>query len=66
MVQGVLADTDKPGFYIDNHVLGNNSAEGPSMGPFRTDTYHLKIQENHFFAFEYMVHMKSMNGPVFH
>ncbi len=57
MVQRVLTNTDKPGFSIDNHALGNNGAEGPSMGPFRTDTYHLKIQENHLFAFEYMVHM---------
>ncbi len=63
MVRRVLADTDKPGFSIDNHALGNNGAEGPSMGPFRTDTYHLKIQENHFFAFEYMVHMNIDERP---
>ncbi len=63
MVQRVLTNTDKPGFSIDNHALGNNGAEGPSMGPFRTDTYHLKIQENHLFAFEYMVHMNIDERP---
>ncbi len=67
MVRRVLADTDKPGFSIDNHSMGNNNidtrevewdirTEGPSMSPFRPFTHHLKIQENHLFAFEYMVH----------
>jgi len=74
MVQRVLANTDKPGFSIDNHSMGNNNidtrevewdirTEGPSMGPFRTFTHHLKIQENHFFAFEYMVHMNIAERP---
>ena len=67
MVQEVLANTEKPGFSIDNHSMGNNNidtrevewdirTEGASMSPFRTFTHHLKIQENHLFAFEYMVH----------
>jgi len=64
-VQRVLATTDKPSFSIDNHALGNNGAEGPSMGPFRTDSYHLKIQENHFFAFEYMINVNIDERPGF-
>ena len=74
MVQKVLANTDKPGFSIDNHSMGNNNVdtqevewdirtEGASMGPFRTFTHHLKIQENHLFAFEYMVHKNIAERP---
>jgi len=74
MVQRVLARTDKPGFSIDNHSLGNNNmdtrevewdirTEGPSMGPFRPFTHHLKIQENHIFAFEFMVHKRIDERP---
>ncbi len=66
-VQKMLANTDKPGFSIDNHSMINNRietgevevdvrTEGTSMGPFRKFTHHKKIQENHLFAFEYMVH----------
>ena len=29
-----------------------NGIIGPSMSGFRPDTHHLKIQENHLFAFE--------------
>lgn len=67
MLRKALANTDKPGFSIDNHSMINNRietgevevdirTEGASMGPFRTFTHHRKIQENHLFAFEYMVH----------
>jgi len=74
MVRRVLANTDKPGFSIDNHSMGNNNidtrevewdtrTEGPSMAPWRTFTHHLKIQENHFFALEYMVHMNIAERP---
>jgi hypothetical protein len=74
MVRKVLANTDKPGFSIDCHSMGNNNidtrevewdirTEGPSMAPFRPFTHHLKIQENHFFAFEYMVHMNISERP---
>ena len=74
MVRRVLADTDSPGFSIDNHSMGNNNidtgevewdirTEGPSMSPFRTFTHHLKIQENHLFAFEYMVHKNIAERP---
>ncbi len=57
MVQRVLVTTDKPGFFIDNHALDNTGEVGASMEPFRTDTHHLRIQNNHIFAFEYMIHM---------
>ncbi len=74
MVRRVLANTDKPGFSIDNHSMINNRietgevevdvrTEGTSMGPFRTFTHHLKIQENHLFAFEYMVHKNIDERP---
>jgi len=74
MVQEVLANTEKPGFSIDNHSMGNNNidtrevewdirTEGASMSPFRTFTHHLKIQENHLFAFEYMVHKNIAERP---
>jgi len=73
-IRKALANTDKPGFSIDNHCLVNNMldtgevewdirTEGPSMGPFRTFTHHLKIQENHLFAFEYMVHKNIDERP---
>ena len=74
MVRRVLANTDKPGFSIDNHSMINNRietgevevdvrTEGTSMGPFRKFTHHLKIQEDHFFAFEYMVHKSIDERP---
>lgn len=74
MVRKVIANTLKPGFSIDCHSMGNNNmdtrevewdirTEGPSMAPFRPFTHHLKIQENHFFAFEYMVHMFTAEKP---
>ncbi len=65
MVQRVLATTDKPGFSIDNHALGNTGEVGPSMAAFRPDTHRLTIQENHIFAFEYMVHMNIAERPGF-
>ncbi len=69
MIQKALANTDKPGFSIDNHSFGNNGGnlrvEGPSMAPFRVNTHHLNIQENFIFAFEYMVHMNIPERPGF-
>ncbi len=68
-IQEALANTDKPGFSIDNHSFGNTGGgggmrlEGPSMADFRRDTWHLKIQENHILAFEYMVHMNIDERP---
>ncbi len=74
MIQRVLANTDKPGFSIDNHSMINNAidtrevefdtrTEGPSMAAHRPFTHHLNIQENHLFAFEYMVHKKIAERP---
>lgn len=76
MLREALAHTDKPGFSIDNHSMINNRietgevevdirTEGTSMGPFRTFTHHRKIQENHLFAFEYMVHKNIEERPGF-
>ncbi len=74
MLRKALANTDKPGFSIDNHSMINNRVatgevefdirtEGASMAPFRKFTHHLRIQENHFFAFEYMVHKNIAERP---
>ncbi len=69
LIQKALANTDKSGFSIDLHSLGNNGGSlvtvGPSVAPFRSDRDHLKIRENHFFAFEYMVHTNLPERPGF-
>ena len=61
--------SDKSGFSIDLHSMGNNGGTvvtvGPSVAPFRLDRAHLKIQENHLFSFEYMVHTKLPERPGF-
>jgi len=55
-----LGDSEKSGFSIDCHCVGNTGnseiAVGPSMAPFRKDRAHLKIQPNNLIAFEFMVH----------
>ena len=33
------------------------------MAAFRVNTHNIKIQENHIFAFEYMVHMNIAERP---
>jgi Xaa-Pro dipeptidase len=65
IIQNVLANkgTGVAGFSIDNHALGNTGEVGPSMAEFRPDTHRLIIQENHIFAFEYMVHMNIAERP---
>ena len=65
MIQRELAGkgTDVAGFSIDNHTFGNFREVGPSMAAFRSTSHHLKIQENHIFAFEYMVHMNIAERP---
>ncbi len=65
IIQNVLRNkgTDVAGFSIDNHALGNTGEVGPSMAEFRPDTHRLTIQENHIFAFEYMVHMNIAERP---
>ena len=66
-VQKALADTDQSSFSIDLHSLGNNGGSlvtvGPSVAPFRSDRDHLKIQENHLFAFEFMVNTNLPERP---
>ncbi len=67
IVRRALANTDKSGFSVDLHVQGNNGGSlvtiGPSMAPFRRDRDHLVIQENHIFAYEYMVHTNLPERP---
>lgn len=65
IIQKALANTDKPGFEIDNHAFGSYNTVGPSMTSFRADRHGLKIQENHIFAFEYMVHRNIPERPGF-
>jgi Xaa-Pro dipeptidase len=69
LVQKALANTNKSGFSIDLHSLGNSGGSlvtvGPSIAPFRSDRDHLRIQENHLFAFEYMVHTNLPERPGF-
>ncbi len=69
MIQEYLAGTDKSGFYVDLHAMGNNGGGlvtvGPSMAPFRRDRDHIVIQENHILAFEYAVHTNLPERPGF-
>jgi Xaa-Pro aminopeptidase len=55
-----LGNSEKSGFSIDCHCVGNTGnseiAVGPSMAPFRENWAHLKIQPNNLIAFEFMVH----------
>ncbi len=55
-----LGDSEKTGFSIDCHCVGNagNSqvAVGPSVAPFRKDRAHLKVQSNNLIAFEFIIH----------
>ena len=69
-IQTMLANTDKSGFYVDLHSVGNNgfsglNQAGPSMSPFRPDMLDLTIQENDLFAFEYAVHTNLPDRPGF-
>ena len=66
MVQKALAKTDKSGFSFDFHQLGNYGGGsfmygGPAISPYLHDRDHLVIDENNFFAFEYMVHTNLPN-----
>ncbi len=67
MIQKALKNTDKSGFYVDLHAMGNNGGTlvtvGPSMAPFRRDRDHLVIRENHLFAFEFAVHTNLSERP---
>ncbi len=65
IIQKALANTDKPGFSIDNHGFGivGQGDIGAPMAPFRKDKDHLVIQENNLFAYEYMVHKNIDERP---
>ena len=67
MLQDMLKNTDKSGFYVDLHAMGNNGGSlvtvGPSMAPFRRDRDNIVIQPNHIFAFEYAVHTRLPSRP---
>jgi len=58
-LMNALGDSDKSGFTIDCHCVGNTGNSeielGPSMAPFRPFRSHLKIQQNNIFAFEFVV-----------
>ena len=56
IIQRALENTDRSGFYVDHHSYGNMGVVGPSLSSFRPDVHHLRIQENHIFAYEYAVH----------
>jgi len=55
-----LGDSEKTGFSMDCHCVGNSGgsqvAVGPSVSPFRKDRAHLKIEPNHLIAFEFTIH----------
>ncbi|WP_169734686.1 M24 family metallopeptidase [Maribacter antarcticus] len=55
-----LKGDKKSGFSVDFHCVGNTGnsevAVGPAFAPFRPYRSHFKIQPNHLFSFEYMVH----------
>jgi Xaa-Pro aminopeptidase len=55
-----LGDSEKSGFSIDCHCVGNTGnsqiAVGPSMAPFRQGRAHLVVRPNNLIAFEFMVH----------
>ena len=63
IIQRAMAKSDKPGFYVDHHSFGNTGVVGPSLSSFRPDVHHLRIQENHIFAFEYAVHTNLPERP---
>jgi Xaa-Pro aminopeptidase len=55
-----LNDNPKSGISIDFHTVGNTGnsevSEGAAFAPFRPYRSHFKIQPNHLFSFEYIVH----------
>ncbi len=69
LLQAAMREHGSPGFSIDLHTIGNNAGSlvtvGASVAPFRSDRFDLLIQNNHLFAFEYMVHTMLPNRPGF-
>ncbi|WP_411029765.1 M24 family metallopeptidase [Spongiimicrobium sp. 3-5] len=55
-----LKDNPKSGISLDFHCVGNTGnsevAVGAAFAPFRPYRSHFKIQPNHLFSFEYIVH----------
>ena len=55
-----LGDDERSGISIDCHCVGNTGnsevAVGAAFAPFRPYRGHVKIQPNHLFSFEYIVH----------
>lgn len=55
-----MDDSDRSGFSIDCHCVGNTGnsevAVGPAMAPFRPYRAPLEIQPNNLIAFEFIVH----------
>ena len=69
LIQKAIAHTDKSGFSLDVHVQGISGGGlvtvGPQVSPFRSDRYHLTIQENHLLALEFQVHTNLPERPGF-
>ncbi len=59
-IVAALKDNPKSGFSLDFHCVGNTGnsevAVGAAFAPFRPYRSHFKIQPNHLFSFEYIVH----------
>ncbi len=55
-----LGDDPRSGVSIDSHTVGNTGnsevAVGPSIAPFRPYRFHVMIQPNNLFSFEFIVH----------
>ena len=58
-LMNALGDSDKSGFSIDCHAVGNTGNSeitvGPSMAPFRPGRFDVPIQQNNIFSLEFMV-----------
>lgn len=58
-IQQFLGNSDKVGFSIDSHCVGNTGnsevAVGPSIAPFRKDRSSIMIYPNTLISFEFMI-----------
>jgi Xaa-Pro aminopeptidase len=58
-LMNALGDSDKSGFSLDCHPLGNTGngdvAVGPRISHYGSGRAHFKIQQNNFFAFEFEI-----------
>ena len=59
-IVAALKQSPKTGISLDFHTVGNTGnsevSEGAAFAPFRPYRAHFKIQPNHLFSFEYIVH----------